>query len=330
MLSLCRRSLSNPSVYCAPSRGLSTSGYATPTTPLLGQVDSQSFKLPHNRLLGFAEYGALNGNPLLYFHGLPSSRLECAQWDSIAKKLNVRLIGADRPGMGISTFQNNRQLLDWPKDVLSLADHLRLNEFRVMGTSGGSPYALACAYALPSDRLKGVGVLAGSGPWEAGTKGLPTWGRAVWNIWAWAPWTFKAMYERTLVRMAQDPNPESLNKMWGVAMEKMREKDRSVFEDVRIRKFAVEGLRAAFVQGVEGPGREVELITRPWGFNLKDIGFEGVKLWYGDEDANTPLRMGRYMVEKLPGAKLSVYPGDTHFTVFEKGEDILKEMMDLS
>ena len=237
----------------------------------------------------------------------------------------------DRPGMGLSTFQPNRKILDWPDDVIKLADHLELNSFRVMGSSGGGPYALACAYTLPQDRLHGVGIVAGVGPWQASTKGMLLIGRIMWNLWAWAPWTFKAIYEKSWVKVAQDPDPDKMNQMWGKAMEKMRGKDRKLFENETVRKCTVEALRAAFVQGVDGAAHEAKLITIPWGFKLEDVKYKGVKLWYGDEDTNTPLRTGRYMAQRLPGSKLKVYPGETHYMTasYERGEEILKEMMDV-
>lgn len=330
MLASCRARLP-PTLSWRPTstRPFSTSGYLTPTDS--PQPDSQTIELPHNRLLGYSQYGDLAGRPLFYFHGLPSSRLECAEWDPIATKHNIHLIGIDRPGMGLSTFQPNRRILDWPDDVLRLADHLHLDQFRVLGSSGGSPYSLACAHVLPRDRLKGAGILAGAGPWRVGTKDTPFIGRVAWNLWAWAPWTFKAVYDRTAVPAARDPNPERLNEIWGQAMERMREKDRAVFQDEMVRNLTVESFRAAFISGAEGAGHEVRLITGGWGFRCEDVEFEGVKLWYGDEDTNTPVRVGRYMAERLKGSKLKVYPGETHFTIAanERAEEILKGMMDI-
>ncbi len=59
-----------------------------------------------------------------------------------ARKTDIRLIGIDRPGMGRSQFQKRRCLLDWPDDVMELADYLGIERFAVLGVSGGGPYAL--------------------------------------------------------------------------------------------------------------------------------------------------------------------------------------------
>jgi hypothetical protein len=55
-----------------------------------------------DRTLGYAEYGSHNGFPILFFHGLPGSRLEAEKLHNAAVNMKVRLIGLDRPGMGLA------------------------------------------------------------------------------------------------------------------------------------------------------------------------------------------------------------------------------------
>ena len=76
----------------------------------------------------------------------------------------MRIIAIDRPGYGGSSLRKSRKILDWPAAVEQLAKHLQLSEYRVLGASGGAPYALACALRLPRDKLMGVGVACGAGP----------------------------------------------------------------------------------------------------------------------------------------------------------------------
>uniref|UniRef100_A0A093VK70 Proline iminopeptidase n=1 Tax=Talaromyces marneffei PM1 TaxID=1077442 RepID=A0A093VK70_TALMA len=101
----------------------------THSTPPLQICHSQTFQLPNGRVLGFAEYGNPNGSPLLYFHGFPSSRIEAEPADATARRYL----------------------------------------FVVTSLSGGGPFALACAHALPKNMVAGVGLFASGGPWEAGT-----------------------------------------------------------------------------------------------------------------------------------------------------------------
>jgi pimeloyl-ACP methyl ester carboxylesterase len=77
--------------------------------------------------------------------------------------LEVRLIAVDRPGYGMSDAKRGRTLLDWPDDVIELADALSLEKFAVMGVSGGGPYGLSCAFKIP-ERLTKTVIVGGMGP----------------------------------------------------------------------------------------------------------------------------------------------------------------------
>ncbi len=79
---------------------------------------SQTIKLKDGRTLGYAEYGAPKGKPIFEFHGNPSSRLGSILFDEAAGKLGIRVIGIDRPGMGLSDYKPGRKLLDRPDDVI--------------------------------------------------------------------------------------------------------------------------------------------------------------------------------------------------------------------
>ncbi len=67
--------------------------------------------------------------------------------------------------MGLSDFQVNRRISDWPKDVVAMANHLHLERFAILGYSEGVPYAVACALAIP-ERLTKVGIVSGAGPFD--------------------------------------------------------------------------------------------------------------------------------------------------------------------
>jgi pimeloyl-ACP methyl ester carboxylesterase len=128
----------------------------------------RQIKLRDGRLLGYAEFGAPEGMPVFYFHGFPGSRLDYLFFDDgeVAMENNARIIAVDRPGMGQSAFKRGRQILDWPDDVIALADALRIDRFGVLGISGGGPYAAACAFKIPA-RLTATGIVCGMGPSDA-------------------------------------------------------------------------------------------------------------------------------------------------------------------
>ena len=98
----------------------------------VGNESSSTMDLPDGRKLGYAQYGLRTGQPIFYSHGLPGSRIEAAFLDKEATRLGARIIAIDRPGVGWSSPLPGRKLLDYPKDVERLADHLGIKEFAMM------------------------------------------------------------------------------------------------------------------------------------------------------------------------------------------------------
>ena len=127
------------------------------------RIDDQMITLSDDRRLGYAEYGDPQGWPLMFFHGTPGSRVMARFAGPKARELGLRLIAPDRPGFGLSDFQPQRRLLDWAKDVEELADALNLEQFSVVGVSGGGPYVAVCAWKL-GERLISAGIVSGLAP----------------------------------------------------------------------------------------------------------------------------------------------------------------------
>src|SRR5215217_2993358 len=76
--------------------------------------------LKDGRKLGFALYGPATGQPVLYFHGTPSSRLEPLLLNAydinlvtLLESAAVRLIAVDRPGMGLSSLHTGSDFLSF-------------------------------------------------------------------------------------------------------------------------------------------------------------------------------------------------------------------------
>jgi pimeloyl-ACP methyl ester carboxylesterase len=95
--------------------------------------------LRDGRRLGYAQYGQPDGEPIVYFHGHPGSRLEARLAHEPAAAPGLRVIALDRPGYGLSDFLPGRAITDWPADVTAAADALGIGRFSVAGASGGGP-----------------------------------------------------------------------------------------------------------------------------------------------------------------------------------------------
>src|SRR6202048_4388382 len=117
-----------------------------------------------DRQLGFAEFGDPQGRAIFWLHGTPGARRQIpAEARVYAEDNHIRLIGIDRPGIGASTPYQYENVLAFADDLRTVADTLGIDKMAVIGLSGGGPYTLGCAAAMP-DRVVGGGGRGGVGP----------------------------------------------------------------------------------------------------------------------------------------------------------------------
>mgnify|MGYP002153793454 CR=1 FL=1 len=268
------------------------------------------FRLRDGRLLGYAEFGNLEGKPVFYFHGYPASRLEGRFLDRVAARHGVRLIAVDRPGMGLSDFKPGRTILDWPDDVVELADTLEIDRFAVEGMSGGGPYSAACAYKIP-ERLTACGIVGGMGPIDLGTQGMMRRNIVTFFAARRMPWLLRLLLWWSIGRHSRDI--ENMEKLLLQGSEELPEPDRKIFLDDRLRRLFAEETCEAFRQGAKGLTYEGKLYAKPWGFNLKDISMK-VYLWHGELDVNVPISMGRAVAETIPNCQAKFYAQEAHIS----------------
>ena len=275
----------------------------------------RTIQLEDGRRLGYAEWGDLSGQPLLYFHGWPGSRVEGWLGDQPAKATGVRLIAFDRPGMGLSGFQPRRTFLDWPDDVVQMAGALGLDRFAVLGISGGGPYAAVCAWKLP-ERLTGVGIVSSLAPLDVpgAVAGMGRRNRASFNLVGRLPALRRALMARLARSVRRRPDRVLAGGFVGT--------DERYLHRPEVRNILVEALSEAFRSGSRGAAWELGLYTRPWGFHLEDIQAR-VHLWHGDQDANAPVAMGRYLAGAIPECQASFFPGEGHFHFIDRLREIL-------
>jgi pimeloyl-ACP methyl ester carboxylesterase len=265
---------------------------------------TSSVRLPDGRTVGLIEYGVPDGQALLYFHGYPGSRLEAGLLADAAARLGVRLIGIDRPGMGLSTFKPARRLVDWPDDVAALGDHLGIDRFSVFGFSGGAPYAIACAYKIP-DRLTGCGIVAGPGP-----------------VGGW-----RFLLSRLLPRLAT-PFVRRLFKDRKRATQSLRrlarrwpDADRKSLALTGVSETLASSLTECFRQGSKGPAREGTLLGGGWGFELQEVRYDHLCLWHGERDAEIPIATARGVAGRLRRCTATYFPDDGHISLIVNHSD---------
>jgi pimeloyl-ACP methyl ester carboxylesterase len=276
----------------------------------------RTLQLRDGRQLGYADWGDPLGTPILYFHGLHSSRLALYQDSSFFADRGIRFITVDRPGIGLSTYQPGRTLLDWPEDVAQLSDALRLTRFAILSLTGGAMYALACAAAMP-DRLTGVACVSPVAPWDTPGPRVPGMTGRLGRLARRAPWALWAIYAALVPRLRRDPRRIAQLLGGGLA-----EPDRQVVVRPAIRQMQTAMLLEAFRSGYWGEVQEMVIATQPWGIRLDQISV-AVQLWNGDQNIVAPPSHAEYLAREIPTARLHVCPGGAYIIV-DHMEEILQ------
>ncbi|MCX7621651.1 MAG: alpha/beta hydrolase, partial [Acidimicrobiales bacterium] len=256
--------------------------------------------------------------PVLLLHGTPASRITFAFADEPARKLGVRAIAPDRPGIGLSDDQPNRGILDYPHDIAELGDKLGLDSFSVLGWAGGGPYALACGAVL-ADRVKAVAVVSGMAPLEyvGSLEGFGRTERQALRLTHVAPWIAKPFYRYlarlvrwqpglavTMIRHSLSPNDQQL----------LGEPDPE-----QVMAFFLEACR----QGSRGVVLDYRLFTFPWGFEVEDLTVP-VHIFHGDDDRTIPYRHAEILAERIPGATLTTWHGEGHLALWRHATEVLE------
>jgi len=271
-------------------------------------------RLANGRWLSYREYGQNTDGPLVfYFHGTPGSRLELGLCDDESCCSGVRMIAVDRPGMGRSSYDGGRRILDWPCDIEELAAHLGYanQRFGILGLSGGAPYAAACAYKIPH-RLTHVAIVSGHAPLGAcGTS--PGSEDKLIELIARRPRLGKLAFKVIGRRLDRRPDKvlQKVSKNWSAADKKL------IFGTPKHYQQLIDNLQEASRCGPAGLVTDIRLLAGRWGFCLSDISGVPVSIWQGGCDSVVTPSMGRYFQQQIAGSELILDPRAGHVTMFK-------------
>lgn len=280
-------------------------------------------RLPDGRTLCYAEFGDEDGIPIMLFHGAPGYRLFWAALPEFPFPPGLRLIAPDRPGYGRSDFKPGMTLADWPDDVVALADALGLDQFAVVGVSGGGPGTLACAWKIP-ERLNYVAVLSSPGPPTESILGaMSRVNRNAYRVARRAPWLMR-LNIRFLASLQRRNIDSYLDKMSG----KLSAIDKAALSRPQVRDAVREAMSPAAVpHAAKGYAQDVINQARPWPFPLTGITIP-VNVWQPEDDTSVPPVVGRYFGSELPDGRVHLIPEAGHLWHIEHFAPVLDAVLE--
>ncbi len=241
-----------------------------------------------------------------------------------ATKADVRLIGVDRPGMGLSDFMPGRTILDFVADVIELVDVLGFDRFAIEGISSGGVYAIACAYKLPQ-RLTACSLISGMGSLEGGLAGMKLRNRAALMVAKYIPWMLRPLLWGIIGRYRK--NETKFDASFLKMVREMSAPDQKLYLNPEVRKHLVAATMEAFRYGMRGVAFDGRLLSQSWGFHLNEITCNNIYLWHGELDVDVPVKMARRVADSIPNCKARFFPQDGHISVpYNYAEEIWKVM----
>ena len=233
--------------------------------------------------------------------------------DAAARELGSRIISPDRPGIRDSSLQPSRRLTDWPEIVGQLADHLRIDRFRIFAISGGAPYVYATAWKIP-ERVRAVAIVSGAPPIvdlrdHSGLLGLYRY-----MIWLYrnAPFLLRFFFYTTGALATIRP-PVRLRPLMLKVLQ-LQECDAKSLEDTVAFEACFESQRRAWRASVKGLIIDAEIFGQPWGFRLEDVDVP-VRLWHGTKDRAFSIEIAKEMAKRLPNCETRFIEGEGHYSL---------------
>jgi pimeloyl-ACP methyl ester carboxylesterase len=272
-------------------------------------------ELADGRKLCFAEFGASDGFPVIALHGTPGSRLMHAPAHDAAARLGLRIISPDRWGYGGSDVHPRPSLSAYADDVEALSNRLDINEFAVVGTSGGAPFALAVAAAMKK-RVARLALVSPMGPTTpAGEMHISH--HLCFRFLPRIPGAPTALCG--LYRLILFTNPKVALAIGSVATVRV---DQELIRTPVYRDHLKETFRTGLADGPAGPATDLKLFSRPWDIDLNGINAP-TRVWLGTEDRIVPQAAARRIATEIPFAQLTLLDRQGHFWISRGYTEVL-------
>lgn len=303
-----------------PARQAKRTPSWTLPSPDLAPLREYALQLADGRQLGVAEFGQPDGWPVLWFHGTPGARKQVPfVAREYAMQHGLRVIGIERPGIGLSTPHLYANVAAWGTDMEELADRLALDHFGLIGLSGGGPYVLATAHHLP-ERVAAGAVFGGVAPTHgevAPEGGLTNLAVPAERVLSFLHKPVGKGFSRFIKALHPFADP-----IFDALVKYVPGHETEMLGRPALRAMFIDDLLTGSKESMQATVHDIILFARPWGFSLNDIQVP-IHFWQGTADPLVPLHHAQAMADAIPDAGLTVRPEEGHLSGLDSTVDAL-------
>lgn len=283
-------------------------------------LQGSTYTLSDGRTMGYSETvhpedDTTSPVPILFFHGIPGSRLFVPPAIKLIK--GIRWIILERPGFGLSTAKK-MSFLEWASDVEEFILNVIKSQVSIVAYSAGGPWALAVAYSYPN-LIQKVALVSSISPHESSSYA----GMSFANKCAW----FSVYAAPSLVRyLTHKDGKRNLEQVFTDSRESISSFsacDQSIISrsDIELL-FLISEYELVSRGQFESIANEYALWGKSWGFSLSNLKVN-IQIWHGKEDNATSIGMGRYLATHIKCPLIEVEDGG-HFLIFDYLPNIIE------
>jgi len=252
----------------------------------------------------FSQFGAADGQPVIYFHGTPGSPDECQIFDVYGKQHQLTIICYDR-----STIAPRLQCDAYYQCLADeIAKKVGAKPVDFIGFSIGAFIALQVCRAM-NGKVRSLHLVSAAAPLDAGNFIDAAAGKAVFRLAQHHPSAFLRL-ARVQGWLASRFPGLLLRSLFSSALAE----DQALMADQTFRITMTRTLKTCFKRDSLGYARDVIAYVQPWKEVLADISVD-THIWHGAEDNWSPLAMADFLASALPGcSKITVLDGLSHYS----------------
>lgn len=151
--------------------------------------------------------------------------------------------------------------------------------------------------------------------------GLPLSNQILARSARWFPW-FTKLVRRMMRGMLVGDAEQATRRL----MSSIPDTDKAVLYRSPNAEMFVNSVREGFRPGSQGVAQDDILINQEWGFDLAGVK-PRIDIWHGEADVNVPIHAARYLHGLLPHTRVTTLPGEGHFFLLKRWEEVLSALV---